>query len=237
MTLNCMIVDDEPLAASLLEGYVKNTSFLQLGGTYNSAVDALRHIKEERPHLVFLDIQMPELSGTEFAKIIPSETKIIFTTAFNQYAIDGYKVNAIDYLLKPISYENFLASVTRAEQIIKNDMHHNAVNNDRFIYVKSEYKLIQIKFDDILFIEGEKDYVKFYLENEEKPIQSLMNMKKLESMLPKNEFMRIHRSYIIRLSKVKMIDRMKFVIGDRSLPISESYKNEVQQYMNYHTMG
>lgn len=237
MTLNCMIVDDEPLAASLLEGYVKNTSFLQLGGTYNSAVDALRHIKEERPHLVFLDIQMPELSGTEFAKIIPSETKIIFTTAFNQYAIDGYKVNAIDYLLKPISYENFLASVTRAEQIIKNDMHHNAVNNDRFIYVKSEYKLIQIKFDDILFIEGEKDYVKFYLENEEKPIQSLMNMKKLESMLPKNEFMRIHRSYIIRLSKVKMIDRMKFVIGDRSLPISESYKNEVQQYLNYHTMG
>ena len=237
MTLNCMIVDDEPLAASLLEGYVKNTSFLQLGGTYNSAVDALRHIKEERPHLVFLDIQMPELSGTEFAKIIPSETKIIFTTAFNQYAIDGYKVNAIDYLLKPISYENFLASGTRAEQIIKNDMHHNAVNNDRFIYVKSEYKLIQIKFDDILFIEGEKDYVKFYLENEEKPIQSLMNMKKLESMLPKNEFMRIHRSYISRLSKVKMIDRMKFVIGDRSLPISESYKNEVQQYLNYHTMG
>lgn len=237
MTLNCMIVDDEPLATSLLEGYVKNTSFLQLGGTYNSAVDALRHIKEERPHLVFLDIQMPELSGTEFAKIIPPETKIIFTTAFNQYAIDGYKVNAIDYLLKPISYENFLASVSRAEHIIKNELQRNAVNNDRFIYVKSEYKLIQIKFDEILFIEGEKDYVKFYLENEDKPIQSLMNMKKLESLLPKNEFMRIHRSYIIHLRKVKMIDRMRFVIGDRCLPISESYKNEVHQYLNYHTMG
>ena len=237
MTLNCIIVDDEPLAASLLEGYVKNTTFLHLVGTYNSAVDALRHIKEEHPHLVFLDIQMPELSGTEFAKIIPQETKIIFTTAFNQYAIDGYKVNAIDYLLKPISYENFLASVSRAEHIIKNELQRNAVNNDRFIYVKSEYKLIQIKFDELLFIEGEKDYVKFYLENEDKPIQSLMNMKKLESLLPKNEFMRIHRSYIIHLRKVKMIDRMRFVIGDRCLPISESYKNEVHQYLNYHTMG
>lgn len=237
MILNCMIVDDEPLATSLLEGYVRKTDFLQLSGVFTNAVDALRHIKEEHPHLVFLDIQMPELSGTEFAKIIPNDTKIIFTTAFNQYAIDGYKVNAIDYLLKPINYESFLASVTRAERIIQNELHNNAVNKDRFIFVKSEYKLVQIRFDDIIFIEGEKDYVKFYLENEDKPIQSLMNMKRIENMLPRDEFMRVHRSYIIHLSKVKMIDRMRFVIGDRILPISESYKNEVLQYLNYHTIA
>ena len=237
MTLNCIIVDDEPLAVTLLEGYIKNTSFLKLAGAYNSAVDALKHIKEEQPHLVFLDIQMPELSGIEFAKVIPHNTRIIFTTAFSQYAVEGYKANAIDYLVKPVSYESFLSSVSRAAQIIEEDEHRHAISGDRFLFVKSDYKLILVRFDEILFVEGEKDYVKFYLENSPTPVQSLMNMKKLEEILPKNEFMRVHRSYIVHLNKVSMIDRMRFMISDRAIPISESYKSAVQQYLNHHTMG
>ena len=232
-----MIVDDEPLAASLLEGYVKNTSFLQLGGTYNSAVDALRHIKEERPHLVFLDIQMPELSGTEFAKIIPSETKIIFTTAFNQYAIDGYKEGALDYLLKPISYEDFIRVVDKAEKIFTEQERQVVYDRDRFIYVKSEYKLLQIRLDDILFIEGLKDYVKIYLEGNQKYVMSLMNMKKMEENLPKPEFMRTHRSYIVHMTKVKLVDRFRIVFGNSYIPISDSYKEEVQRYLDLHTLA
>ncbi len=237
MVLNCIIVDDEPLAVNLIESYIKKTSFLHLNGAYNSAVDALRHIKDERPHLVFLDIQMPELSGIEFAKVIPHETRIIFTTAFSQYAIEGYKVNAIDYLLKPVSYEHFLKSVSRAAKIIEEDEHRHAISYDRFLFVKSDYKLLMVKFDEVLYVEGEKDYVKFYLENSPQPVQSLMNMKKLEEMLPKNEFMRVHRSYIVNLNKVSMIDRMRFIIGNNAIPISESYKNMVLQYLNHHTMG
>ncbi len=236
MTLNCIIIDDEPLAADLLASYAKKTLFLNLIGVFNSAVEGVKAIRDNRVDLIFLDIQMPELSGLEFAKILPKETKIIFTTAFSQYAIDGYKANAIDYLMKPISYDDFLDASNRALDWFQTTHQAENASTDRFIFVKSEYKLVKIMFDDILYIEGVKDYVKIYLNNDHKPIMTLMNMKKIEESLPKPEFMRIHRSYIVHMKKIDGIDRFRVVIGDAVLPISDSYKTILQDYLDGHTL-
>ena len=229
MTLNCIVIDDEPLAAKLLADYVEKTSFLSLIGSFNSAVGAMRIFREKKVDICFLDIQMPELSGLEMAKIIPPSTNIIFTTAFGQYAIDGYKVSATDYLLKPISYESFFESVSRVAK--KKTSGGQADESMRSFYVKSDYKLIRINYDDILYVEGEKDYVKIYVEGGEKPILTLLNLKKMEDYLPKPEFMRTHRSYIVHIPKAKEIEKMHFVVGDKRIPISETYKSEVTSFL------
>lgn len=236
MTLNCVIIDDEPLAAELLASYAKKIPFLVLKGYYNSATDAIQTIRKEKIDLIFLDIQMPELSGLEFAKIIGNETKIVFTTAFSQYAIEGYKVDALDYLLKPISFEKFLEVSNRALTFFEKQNKSLTMKNDRFMFIKSEYKLQKVSFNDILYVEGVKDYVKFYLTDGAKNIMSLMNMKKVEEFLPFPEFMRIHRSYIVNMTKVSQIDRFRIVVGEQYLPISESYKDSVQKYIEDHTL-
>lgn len=236
MILNCAIIDDEPLAAELLASYTKKVPFLNLIGTYNSAVNGMKDLREHPVELLFLDIQMPELSGLEFAKILPKETKIIFTTAFNQYAIEGYKVNAIDYLLKPVSFEEFLKASNKALDWFTTVRKQDTYREDRFMLVKSDYKLVKIALDDILYIEGLKDYVRIYLENGEK-VMSLINMKKLEDYLPQPEFMRTHRSYIVHMNKITVIDRFRIVFGDVYIPISDSYKEEVQTYFDRHTLA
>lgn len=236
MILNCAIIDDEPLAADLLASYARKTPFLHLIGSYNSAVSAMKEIRTNHIDLVFLDIQMPELSGLEFAKIFSKDTKVIFTTAFSQYAVEGYKVNALDYLLKPISYEEFFASASKALEWFEAATQNEMSLNDRFMYVKSDYKLVQIKLDDILFIEGVKDYVRIYLENSPTPVMSLMNMKRLEEFLPQPEFMRTHRSYIVHMPKARLIDRFRIVFGEHMIPISESNKEAVQHYFDSHTL-
>lgn len=236
MTLNCIIIDDEPLAAELLASYARKTLFLNLIGVFNSAVEGIKVIRENRVDLIFLDIQMPELSGLEFAKILPKETKIIFTTAFSQYAVDGYKANAVDYLMKPVSYDDFLAGANRALEWFRSVRQSENASDDRFIFVKSEYKLVKIMFDDILYIEGLKDYVKIYLTDGREPVMSLMNMKKIEESLLKPEFMRIHRSYIVHMRKIEGIDRFRVVIGNAILPISDSYKTTIQDYLDGHTL-
>lgn len=235
MTLNCVIIDDEPLAADMLTEYAKKTPMLNLIGTYNSAIEAMKTLRENPVDLVFLDVQMPELSGIEFARILPKKTKVIFTTAFKEYAADGYKVNAADYLLKPISYETFLESVTRLYNNLL-DATKTQLNEQGFIFIKSEYKLVKIALKDILYINGLKDYVKIFL-TDGRNVTSLMNMKKLEEALPYPEFMRVHRSYIVHMPKVEMIDRFRFVFGKEFIPISESYKNAVQQFIDDHTIS
>ncbi|MBR1462915.1 MAG: response regulator transcription factor [Prevotella sp.] len=236
MILSCAIIDDEPLAANLLQSYVKKTSNLVLRGTFNSAITDMGELRDNPVDVLFLDIQMPELNGLEFARLMPTDTKIIITTAFDQYAIEGYRANVFDYLLKTISYESFLDS-------INNVISHNSSFRkqalrlqDRFIYLKSEYKLVQINLDDILYIEGLKDYVKVYLEGNKKNVMSLMNMKKIDDYLPHPEFLRVHRSYIVHMNKVKLIDRARIVFGDDYIPITESYKDVVQKYLDDHTL-
>ena len=238
MTLNCVIIDDEPLATDLLACYARKTPFLNLIGAYNNAVEAMKGIRENNVHLVFLDIQMPDLGGIELAKILPKDTKVVFTTAFSQYAIDSYKVNTLDYLLKPISYEEFVKAADKAlEWFTKVNPSMKLFNKDRFIYVKSDYKMVQIKYDDIIYIEGVKDYVKIFTDNGEKPVMSLMNMKKFEENLPQPEFLRTHRSYIVHMTKVKLIDKFHIAFGKELIPISDTYKEDIQNYFDLHTLS
>ena len=235
MTISCAIIDDEPLAAGLLESYARKTPYLQLVGTYNSAILAMKDLRDNPVQLLFLDIQMPELSGIEFAKILPKDTRIIFTTAFPQYAVEGYKVNALDYLLKPVSYDDFLKSTDKALEWFSIIQRQDAYRRDRFMFVKTDYKLQRVNLDDILFIEGLKDYVRFYLKNGEK-VMSLMSMKKLEEYLPRPEFLRTHRSYIVHMTETPLVDRFRIVFGENYIPISENYKDDVQNFFDIHTL-
>ena len=235
MTISCAIIDDEPLAAGLLESYARKTPYLQLVGTYNSAILAMKDLRDNPVQLLFLDIQMPELSGVEFAKILPKDTRVIFTTAFPQYAVEGYKVNALDYLLKPISYEDFLKSTDKALEWFSIIQRQDAYRRDRFMFVKTDYKLQRVNLDDILFIEGLKDYVRFYLKDGEK-VMSLMSMKKLEEYLPRPEFLRTHRSYIVHMTDTPLVDRFRIVFGENYIPVSENYKDDVQNYFDIHTL-
>ena len=239
MIIKCAIVDDEPLAVELLASYVEKIPFLQLCGKYNNATDALHGIGEDPVDLLFLDIQMPELNGLELSKMIPENTRIVFTTAFNQYAVDGFRVNALDYLLKPISYADFLEASNKALQwfqlIEQNEQSavSSAVEEEpRSIFVKSEYKLLQINLDDIRYIEGLKDYVKIYTEQSPHPILSLMNLKAIEQMLPASRFIRVHRSFIVQKGKIREIERNRIVFGDVYIPIGDSYKQAFQDFIN-----
>ena len=238
MLLNCVIIDDEPLALNLMESYVKRTPILSLVGKYSSAVSAMQDLPDKKVDLMFLDIQMPELNGLEFSRMIDPSTRIVFTTAFGQYAIDGYRVNALDYLLKPISYIDFLQSVNKAVQWFEvkaqpaGTASADGKEPIKSIFVKSEYKLVQIMLDHILYIEGLKDYVKIYEEGETKPVLSLMSMKAMEELLPPADFMRIHRSYIVRKDKIRVIDRGRIVFGKNYIPISDSYKQAFQDYLD-----
>jgi DNA-binding LytR/AlgR family response regulator len=196
---------------------------------------AMKDLRDNPAQLLLLDIQMPELSGIEFAKILPKETRIIFTTAFSQYAVEGYKVDALDYLLKPVSYEDFLKSTGKALDWFSVVQRQDAYRRDRFMFVKTDYKLQRVNLDDILYIEGLKDYVRFYLKDGQR-IMSLMSMKKLEEYLPKPEFLRTHRSYIVHMSETPLVDRFRIVFGEEYIPISENYKDEVQNYFDMHTL-
>lgn len=240
MTLNCIVVDDEPLALGLIESYVKKTPFLNLVGSYSSAIEASKVFPENAPDLMFLDIQMPEMNGLEFSRLIGDKTKVIFTTAFQQYAIDGFKVNALDYLLKPISYNDFLQAANKALnwfEMISNKPKSTATTEKKeeapkSIFVKTDYKLVQVDLDKILYIEGMKDYVKIFVEDQQYPILSLMSMKSLETTLPSQEFLRVHRSYIVHASKIKEVERNRIIFGKTYIPVSDSYKDTFQEFID-----
>ena len=231
--MTCVIVDDEPLALDLLESYVRKTPYLELAGKYSSAVQALHALGGQAADLMFLDIQMPELSGLEFSKMLPPDTRIVFTTAFDQYALDGYKVNAVDYLLKPISYADFLRAADKARHWYERAQSSPAREEEiDSIFVKSEYKLVQVDLRRILYVEGLKDYIKIYEEENPKPILSLMSMKAMEDLLPASQFMRVHRSYIVRKDKIRIIDRGRIVFGKAYIPVSDSYKAVFQAFLD-----
>ena len=234
MTLNCAIVDDEPLALNLLESYVNKTPFLTLAGKYSSAVQTMKEIPGHQTDLLIFVIPKPELKGFEFFQMVNSHTRIVFTTAFGQYAIDGYKVNALDYLLKPISYVDFLQAANKAVQWF--ELLQQPKEEIDSIFVKSEYKLVQIELKNILYVEGLKDYIKIYEEGNSKPILSLMSMKAMEEMLPASRFMRVHRSYIVQKDKIRIIDRGRIVFGKNYIPVSDSYKQTFQEFLDKRTL-
>lgn len=237
MILNCAIVEDEPLALALLKSYVEKIAFLRLVGEYGSALQALSELSQhEKADVLFLDIQMPGLNGLEFSRMVSSDTRIIFTTAFGQYALDSYKVNALDYLLKPVSYPDFLQSVNKAVQWFEMKQKSSGLaeinrTEEDCLYVKSDYKLVRIALADILYVEGLKDYVKIHLDGEARPVLSLLSLKVMEEKLPSARFIRVHRSYIVQKSKIRVIDRGRIVFGKEYIPISDSCKRELQDYL------
>ena len=237
-SIRCCVIDDEPLALALIKDYVEKTPFLQLVNAFPSASSAIKTIIEEDIDLVFLDIQMSELNGTEFARVVPPHCRVIFVTAFDKYALEAFRVNALDYLLKPVNYSEFMEAANKALRWFVMEERANAQGVvEDCIIVKSEYKLVQIPIDDILYIEGLKDYVKIYLEGAGGCIMSLMSMKTFESGLPSSRFMRVHRSFIVQMSKVRMIERNRIVFGKQYIPISDTYKNAFNEYVSKHILS
>lgn len=238
MTLKCIIIDDEPLALGLMESYVRKTPFLELTGKYNSAVMAMNEINLQEVELIFLDIQMPDLNGLEFSHFLPPDVRVVFTTAFEQYALEGFKANALDYLLKPVNYDEFLSAARKAlEWFTLKRQNASPKDEDKdFIYVKSDYKLVQIRLEDILYIEGLRDYLKIYLEGEARPVLTLASMKAMEERLPSPRFMRVHRSYIVQMDKVRTLDKGQIVFGKTRIPISDTYKTDIAAYLDKYTL-
>lgn len=227
MNITCIIVDDEPLAVQLLETYVRKTPFLELKGSFSNGKEAFAFLQDNEVDLLFSDIQMPNLSGMDLSRMLPEKTRVIFTTAFSNYAIDGYKVHALGYLLKPVSYVDFLAAAKHAQEEIELQKGSAAPLPEKeasSIFVKSEYKLQKIEFDRIMFIEGLKDYVKIYLDDGSAPVLTLMRMKNLEDQLPRSTFVRVHRSYIVNIKKIDAIERSRAMIGEYRIPIGETYE-------------
>src|SRR5690554_2643013 len=229
MVLNCWIVDDEPLAVSLLESYVNKVPFLKLTGKFSNALSAMQNIATEKVDVLFLDIQMPEVNGMDFAHTISDYTRVVFTTAFSEYAVEGYRVNALDYLLKPFSFEEFVVAAKKAlnwfEIVNQKSIPYTDKEREKVgIFVKSDYKYLHILYEDILYIEGLKDYVKIHTEDSLKPILSLMSLKQLEEDLPFGNFIRVHRSYIINVDKISSINKNRVVIEKKQIPIGETYK-------------
>lgn len=241
--INCIAVDDEPLALNLLCSYIRQLPFLNLKGSYSNALDALNTIQREDIQLIFLDIRMPELSGIDLAKIVTSSqtnhTRIVFTTAFDQYALESYKLGALDYLLKPFDFATFLRSVSRAQEYFNIYAQHSAAENTDLspkntepecIFLKVEYQLVKVKLTEILYIEGLKDYVKVYLKDKPKPILTLTSLKRLEEKLPPQHFMRIHRSYIVSLDKIDSITRNSLTIADCIIQVTKQYQEVFQTF-------
>ena len=226
-TISCIVIDDEPLAVQLMESYVRKTPFLELRGSFTNGKEAFAYLLDNPVELMFCDIQMPDLSGIDLSKMIPEETKVIFTTAFSQYAIEGFKVHALDYLLKPISYDDFLTSAKHAFKTLTTDIYPDMAQSVRSIFVKTEYRLQQIDLDNITFIEGYKDYVKIHLADGSAPVLSLMRMKNLEEELPSDRFIRVQKSYIVQLSKIEAIERSFIILGKDRIPIGEAYQENL----------
>lgn len=246
MILKAIVIDDEPLAVELMSSYVRKTPFLSLAGAYGSATSAYNALMEQPVDLVVSDIQMPGLNGMELSRMLPENTKVIFTTAFSSYAVEGFRVNAIDYLLKPVSYNDFLTAGEKAlawfEMKRNSDIAASAQTAPagnaapKSIIVKSEYRLQQIELSRIVYIEGLKDYVKIYVEGEDAPVLSLMSMKQLEEQLPSDMFIRVHRSYIVQPSKIRTIERNRIIFGEDFIPISDNYREAFFHFLSSHSI-
>lgn len=232
--IQTIAIDDEPLALSLISGYIIKTPFLNFAGEFDNPVTAIEFLDNHHVDLVFLDIQMPDLLGTDFARFIQNGPKIIFATAFEKFALEGFRLQAVDYLLKPFGYDEFLISANKAKKLIELERREETTleSNENFLFLKSEYKIRRINFDDIIYIEGMKDYVKVYLRTDPKPVLSINSLKTLEAKLPARKFMRIHRSFIVNLNRVETIERFHIVFGKTLIPVGEVYKEPFQKFLD-----
>ena len=247
-SLRCFVVDDEPLAVKMLENFIARTPFLELVASFTDPVLALSEMRTQAPDLVFLDIQMPDLSGMELSRMVPPGTRIIFTTAFKQYAFESYEVSALDFLLKPIRYQKFLEAAEKAREWFALKEAATAAAAPAAPAPASEAKtstffkvdgaLRKVEYDDILFVEGMKDYVMVFLASQKQPLVTHVTMKGMEEMLPAGQFMRIHRSFIVALDKVASVSGTGDVkVGDRLLHVSDAYREAFDAYLREHLIA
>lgn len=238
MTIRCLAIDDEMLALDLIEDNIKKVPFLELVQKCRSALEAMEVMRNQQIDLLFLDIQMPDISGIQLLKSLHHKPMVIFTTAFSKYATEGYDLDVVDYLLKPYSFERFLKAVHKVQEYL--DLRDRAagqpnaremVGSDGFLFVKADYKLYKINLKDILYVEGLKDYVKIYIS--EKPIITQMSMKTLEEKLPSRDFIRVHRSFIVAFNKIDFIQKQMLTIGNKEIPISEHYRDQLFKIINH----
>ena len=233
--IKCLIVDDEPMARDVIRRYIEKVPTLKLEGECGNAIDALMFLQNQSVDLIFLDIRMPQLSGTEFAKALRSAPKIIFTTAFKEYAIDGFELDAVDYLLKPVAFDRFIRAITKAYPMKSVELHPSShsneadkKNNSGFIYLKADRKMVKVMLDDILYIESARDYLKVFTQNNS--IITRQTISSVEAMLSDNEFIRIHRSYIVSVKKINSFTHETVEIGNKELPIGKFYLNSFLKY-------
>lgn len=232
--IRCIAIDDEPLALEQIADYIRKTPFLKLLGLCESPLLALDFLATTPIDLMYVDINMPDLSGMDFVKSLENPPKIVFVTAYTEHALESYRVDAIDYLLKPVSYSDFLKSANKISTwFITNQQNSTEINSNKdFLFIKSDYKILRINFDDIKYIEGMNEYIRIHLTHS-KPVMTLLSMKSIESQLPQDRFMRVHRSYIISLSKISVIERNHIVFDAKVyIPVSEQYKEKFQDYID-----
>ena len=234
MKIKCLAVDDEPLALQQLKSYIERTPFLELVGLCQSAYDCMDILKNDDVHLMFVDINMPDINGLDFVKSLTIKPQIIFITAYNEFAYEGFQVDAIDYILKPIDYPTFLKAVNKAKMwfdMLQKNTDNKALSKVEDIFVKSDYKIVRIHIDEIKYIESANEYIKIYLDNNE-IITTLMRLKNIEEQLPNHIFMRIHRSFIVQLSKIKAVDRSRVQLDNEIyIPVGEQYKDVFNAYV------
>ena len=244
MKIKCVAIDDEPLALDLLTKFIQQTAFLELVGKFSNAIEALGFINQNEVQLVFMDIQMPDLSGMELARILDGKknsdkTRIIFCTAYHQFAIEGYKVDALDYLLKPYSYEDFLNAATKAYQYFDRFQNQSSVKapaesntQPEYIFLKVEYQLVKVMLRDITHVEAYKDYVKVHLKSKNNPLLSLSSMKNMEELLPSDKFMRVHRSFIVSLDHIDSVSKNVIQIGGHHIAVGDNYKDQFLEFLS-----
>lgn len=229
--IRCIAVDDEPPALELLKSYLKKTPFIETSGVFYSSVEALDFIKNHPVDVAFLDINMPDLSGLDLSRLLPKETKVVFTTAYEEYALEGFKVSALEYLVKPFGYGEFLAAAQKGleyhELVTTASQAQKAERN--FLFLKADYKIHKVAFDELIYAENQKDYIKVFRVNK-KPLMVLMPMRELEGLLP-DTFMKVHRSFIVNLQKLEEVERGQILINNQRIPVSDAYKEEFSQYL------
>jgi len=234
MKIKCLAIDDEPLALQQISAYIDRTPFLEKMALCQSAFEAIEFTDQQPVDLMFVDINMPDLNGLDFVKSLKNKPFIIFTTAYSEYALEGFKVDAVDYILKPISYDEFLRAVNKVRDRMAATAavtSETVTMNKESLFVKSEYKLIRIQLSDIKYIESANEYIQIHLDTE-KPITTHVRLKTIEAELPKEKFMRVHRSFIVNLDKVKVIDRNRIVFDKVYIPVGDQYKDEFQKFVD-----
>jgi DNA-binding LytR/AlgR family response regulator len=225
--MRCIAVDDEPFALKLIADDIRKVPFLELVKTFSSGLEAIEYLKKESVDLLFLDIQMPVLKGTELIRILQNPPLVVFTTAYEQYALEGFELNVIDYLVKPVIFERFLKAANKAqEQFVLRKTAGSPKSAGGYFFVHSEYKEIKIFFDDILYVEGLKDYVKIFLSTQQRPVLTRLNLKAIEAKLPGDKFCRIHNSYIVSLARISSIQKSQVFIGSNTIPVGDKFADD-----------